>query len=141
MLNRPVCIISLWQSKLIEHGHMVVYVTNEAIKKNRSLLDGRWDKNDTKDAANVADLISQGKCNYYDLPRMPIRELRSLLLLRKRLKEAASQLPGAHPQQPGRTVLSGARQILESGRRRKPGHSALVFVSRENSIFGIRRLF
>jgi transposase len=73
--------------KLIEHGHMVVYVTNEAIKKNRSLLDGRWDKNDTKDAANVADLISQGKCNYYDLPGMPIRELRSLLLLRKRLKK------------------------------------------------------
>ena len=73
--------------QLIEHGHMVVYVTNEAIKKNRSLLDGRWDKNDTKDAANVADLISQGKCNYYDLPRMPVRELRSLLLLRKRLKK------------------------------------------------------
>ena len=73
--------------QLIEHGHMVVYVTNEAIKKNRSLLDGRWDKNDTKDAANVADLISQGKCNYYDLPGMPIRELRSLLLLRKRLKK------------------------------------------------------
>lgn len=72
--------------QLIERGHMVVYVTNEAIKKNRSLLDGRWDKNDTKDAANVADLIGQGKCNYYDLPRMPIRELRSLLLLRKRLK-------------------------------------------------------
>ena len=32
--------------QLIEHGHMVVYVTNEAIKKNRSLLDGRCDKND-----------------------------------------------------------------------------------------------
>ncbi len=73
--------------QLIVHGQTVVYVTNEAIKKNRSLLDGRWDKNDTKDAANVADLISQGKCNYYDLPRMPIRELRSLLLLRKRLKK------------------------------------------------------
>ncbi|NIQ65766.1 MAG: transposase, partial [Candidatus Aminicenantes bacterium] len=40
---------------LITHGHLVVYVTNEAIKKNRALLDGRWDKNDTKDAANAAD--------------------------------------------------------------------------------------
>ena len=51
---------------LIENGFLLVYVTNEAIKKNRVLLDGRWDKNDTKDAANVADLISQGKCQYYD---------------------------------------------------------------------------
>ena len=31
---------------LIEHGHLVVYATNEAIKNNRSLLNGRWDKND-----------------------------------------------------------------------------------------------
>ena len=28
----------------------------------RPLLDGRWDTNDTRDAANVADLVSQGKC-------------------------------------------------------------------------------
>jgi transposase len=72
---------------LINQGRLVVYVTNEAIKKNRSLLDGRWDKNDTKDSANVADMIAQGKCNFYDLPDMAIRDLRSLLLLRKRLKK------------------------------------------------------
>jgi transposase len=72
---------------LIEQRHLVVYVTNEAIKKNRSLLDGRWDKNDTKDSANVADLISQGKCQYYDLPDAKLRDLRNLLLLRKRLKK------------------------------------------------------
>lgn len=72
---------------LIKQGFGVVYVTNLAVKKNRDLLDGRWDKNDTKDAANVADLISQGKCQYYDLPDMPLRDLRSLLLLRKRLKK------------------------------------------------------
>jgi transposase len=72
---------------LIEQGHLVVYATNEAIKKNRSLLDGRWDKNDTKDSANVADLLSQGKCQYYDLPELRLRELRSLLLFRKRLKK------------------------------------------------------
>ena len=41
-------------AQLIEHGHMVVYVTNEAIKKNRSLLDGRWASNATKDSANLA---------------------------------------------------------------------------------------
>jgi transposase len=73
--------------QLIRRGHMLVYVTNEAIKKNRSLLDGRWDKNDPKDAANVADLISQGKCNYYDLPCARLQDVRRLLLLRKRLKK------------------------------------------------------
>jgi len=72
---------------LIQQGYLVVYVTNEAIKKNRSLLDGRWDKNDTKDCANVADLISQGKCQYYDLPDIELRDLRNLLLLRKRLRK------------------------------------------------------
>jgi transposase len=72
---------------LIENQYTVVYVTNEAIKKNRALLDGRWDKNDTKDAANVADLVIQGKCQYYDLPSMALRDVRSLLLLRKRLKK------------------------------------------------------
>jgi transposase len=72
---------------LIEQGHLVVYATNEAIKKNRSLLDGRWDKNDTKDSANVADLVAQGKCHYYDLPELRLRDLRSLLLYRRRLKK------------------------------------------------------
>lgn len=47
---------------LIKNGHAVVLVATDAVKKNRSLLDGRWDKNDKKDSAKVADLISQGKC-------------------------------------------------------------------------------
>jgi len=71
---------------LIQHDFMVVYATNEAIKKNRALLDGRWDKNDTKDAANVADLVSQAKCHYYDFPDTALRDVRSLLSLRRRLK-------------------------------------------------------
>jgi transposase len=75
---------------LIESDHLVVYVTNAAIKHNRSLLDGRWDRNDTKDSANVADLISQGKCHYYDLPDIDIRDIRSLLSLRARLKKSIS---------------------------------------------------
>jgi transposase len=53
---------------LINNDHPVVLVSNGAIKNNRELMDGRWDKNDTKDSANVADLISQGKFLYYDLP-------------------------------------------------------------------------
>jgi transposase len=71
---------------LIVMGYMVVYVTNNAIKKNRSLLDGRWDKNDTKDSANVADLVSRGKCHFYDYPDPHLRDIRNLLSLRKRLK-------------------------------------------------------
>jgi transposase len=82
---------SVYHKPLAEHligrGQLVVYATNEAIKKNRSLIDGRWDKHDTKDSANVADLVAQGKCQYYDLPERRLRDLRSLLLLRKRLKK------------------------------------------------------
>jgi transposase len=53
---------------LTEKGYLVVLVAGKAVKDNRELLDGRWDKNDTKDSANVADLISQGKCLFYENP-------------------------------------------------------------------------
>jgi transposase len=72
---------------LIRCGLDVVLVAGTAVKKNRELLDGRWDKNDTKDSANVADLISQGKFLYYDYPCMPLRNLRNLLSLKRRLKK------------------------------------------------------
>jgi len=72
---------------LIKCGHMVVLVSGVAVKRNRELLDGRWDKHDTKDSANVADLISQGKCLFYEHPPMALRELRSLLSLKRRLKK------------------------------------------------------
>jgi len=72
---------------LIKHAHTVVLVSGVAVKRNRELLDGRWDKHDTKDSANVADLISQGKCLFYEYPPMALRELRSLLSLKRRLKK------------------------------------------------------
>jgi len=72
---------------LIKGGHMVVLVSGVAVKRNRELLDGRWDKHDTKDSANVADLMSQGKCLFYEYPSMALRELRSLLSLKRRLKK------------------------------------------------------
>lgn len=72
---------------LIRCGHRVVLVSGVAVKRNRELLDGRWDKNDTKDSANVADLISQGKCLFYDYAPVLIRELRNLLSLKRRLKK------------------------------------------------------
>ena len=72
---------------LIKCARMVVLVSGVAVKRNRELLDGRWDKHDTKDSANVADLISQGKCLFYEYPPMPLRELRSLVSLKRRLKK------------------------------------------------------
>lgn len=72
---------------LIKGGHLVVLVSAAATAKNRDLLDGRWDKHDTKDSANVADLIAQGKCLYYDCPAEELHSLRGLLSLKRRLKK------------------------------------------------------
>jgi len=72
---------------LIKCGQMVVLVSAAAVKNNRQLLDGRWDKHDTKDSANVADLISQGKCLYYEYPDPRVRDIRNLLSLKRRLKK------------------------------------------------------
>ena len=77
---------------LIRCAFDVVLVSGVAVKRNRELLNGRWDKNDTKCAANVADLISQGKCLYYESPSTGIIELRELLSLRKRLKKEEHSL-------------------------------------------------
>ena len=77
---------------LIRCGCNLVLVTGSAVKHNRQLLDGRWDKHDTKDAANVADLISRARCLYYDLPSSKIDELRDLLSIRRRLKKEEHSL-------------------------------------------------
>ncbi|MDH4011697.1 MAG: IS110 family transposase [Desulfobacterales bacterium] len=77
---------------LIKCAHHVVLVTGKAVKNNRELLNGRWDKNDTKDAANIADLVSRGKFLYYDYPSGSISQLRQLLSLRRRLKREEHSL-------------------------------------------------
>jgi transposase len=71
---------------LITQGKTVVLVSGVTVKRNRESLDGRWDKHDVKDSANVADLISQGKCQYYEHPSAELRGLRGLLSLKRRLK-------------------------------------------------------
>ncbi len=80
-----------YHKPLAEHltkcGHMVVLVGGMAVKNNRQLLDGRRDKNDGKDAANVADLIAQGKCLFYEYPLMTLRNVRILITLKRRLKK------------------------------------------------------
>jgi transposase len=72
---------------LINLGRGVVLVSGVTVARNRESLDGRWDKHDGKDSANVADLISQGKCLYYEHPSAELRGLRGLLSLKKRLKK------------------------------------------------------
>jgi transposase len=72
---------------LISKGHLLVLVAGKAVRDNRELLNGRWDKNDTKDSANVTDLVCQGKCQFYEQPGARLDELRNLLSLRKRLKK------------------------------------------------------
>jgi transposase len=72
---------------LLKCGHMVVLISGAAVKNNRPLLDGRWDKHDTKDSANAADLICQGKFLYYEYPEPELQSLRNLLALQRRLKK------------------------------------------------------
>jgi transposase len=77
---------------LIQHNYLVVLVAGKAVKDNRELLDGRWDKNDTKDSANAADLVSQGKCQFYEQPDSVVIALRNLLVVRKELKKEEHKL-------------------------------------------------
>ena len=77
---------------LTEQGYLSVLVAGKAVKDNRELLDGRWDKNDTKDSANVADLVSQGKCLFYENPEADMLTLRSLLAVRRQLKKEEHRL-------------------------------------------------
>lgn len=76
--------LSSW---LLMRDQMLVLVSSKTIADNRQTLDGRWDKNDTKDSANVADLIAQGKCQFFEMPDARLVELRNLLSLRRRLKK------------------------------------------------------
>jgi transposase len=77
---------------LVECGFMVVLVSGASVKRNREIMDGRWDKNDPRDAANIADLISQGRCLFYEYPSQGIRDLRDLLSLRRRFKKEETRL-------------------------------------------------
>lgn len=77
---------------LICQGQNVVLISGKAVKDNRQLIDGRWDKNDIKDSANVADLIGQGKCQFFEHPDTSTLGLRNLLSLRKRLKKEEHSL-------------------------------------------------
>jgi len=73
------------------HGVDVVLVSNAVAHLNRRTQDGTWDKSDPKDAANLCDLLEQGKVLFYALPEGPFGELRTLVkLLRQARTERAA---------------------------------------------------
>src|ERR1700730_355481 len=72
---------------LINKEQQVVLDSPEAVKQNRPLLDGRWNKHDGKDCANIADLMCQGKCLFYEYLSFELRDLRNLLSLNRKLKK------------------------------------------------------
>ena len=76
-------------SYLIKNGYQVVGIFSVAAKENRKTLDGRWKKNDPRDAFNILDLVRQGKMFYYQ--EDPQREaLKDILKLRMKLSKALS---------------------------------------------------
>ena len=86
---------------LLDQGQLLVLVSSKSIADNRQTLDGRWDKNDTKDSANVADLLCQGKCQFYERVDGKLEQLRTLLLTRRRLKKGEYSAAHANPQRIG----------------------------------------
>jgi len=74
---------------LQRHNENVVLVSNVAVQRNRELLDGRWDKNDVNDSANVADLVGQGRCLFLERAGDDLLELRSILSRRGNLRKDA----------------------------------------------------
>lgn len=69
---------------LEQHGVDVVFVATSVAHYNRRTLEGTWDKNDPKDAANLCDLLERGRVCFYSLPEGPVADLRRLVrLLRK----------------------------------------------------------
>jgi len=76
---------------LLRQGAMLVGVSTVAAKENRKSLDGRWKKNDPKDAHNVADLVSQGKMFFYNQSPQ-VKTIKHLLKLRQRIAAELSAI-------------------------------------------------
>jgi transposase len=74
-------------------GADVVLVAPQVAHANRSTLDGTWDKNDPKDAANLCDLLERGRVLFYSVPDEPLASLRRVAhcLRRARVELAASK--------------------------------------------------
>ena len=70
---------------LEQKGVYVVMVASLVTKRNRDTLDLTWNKNDVKDAWNVADCLKQGKVIYYAYPNDPYGDMRRLMTIYSKL--------------------------------------------------------
>jgi len=71
---------------LVAQGADVVLVDNHVAHLNRRTLDRTWDKHDAKDAANLCDLLEQGKVLFYTQLAEPLASLRRLVRLLRRAR-------------------------------------------------------
>ncbi len=85
--HKPLC------EYLKNKGCFVVYVSTVAAKNNRKTTDnGRWGKNDSRDAYNVVDLMKQGKILFYRDENTQSMDIRKYLRLRHRLIKTKTAL-------------------------------------------------
>jgi len=74
-------------------GYFVTYVSSVAAKNNRkTIANGRWGKNDPRDAYNIVDLMRQGKILFYRDENTESTNIRKYLLLRQRLMKLKTSL-------------------------------------------------
>ena len=74
-------------------GYCVVYVSSVVAKNNRKTMDnGRWGKNDPKDALNITDLLAQGKILFYRDEHSPFADIRNYLRLRQQLMKTRTAM-------------------------------------------------
>lgn len=76
---------------LSQAGFFVVQVSSFVTKRNRDTLDLSWNKNDVKDARNVADCMKQGKILYYEDNRSVYGNIRRLMAVYNRLSKERGQ--------------------------------------------------
>lgn len=75
----------------LKQHFQVVGISTVIAHENRKTLDGRWKKNDPKDAYNIVDLIAQNKFFFYQQD-IYYESLRCLISLRDRLSKKLSSI-------------------------------------------------
>jgi transposase len=77
---------------LVEQGYDVVQVDSFVAKRQRELMTGSVDKNDSKDCVAIAFLMRQGFVQYYHLRGLEQENLVGLVHLNEHLKKRRTQL-------------------------------------------------
>lgn len=79
-------------SFLVEQGYDVVQVDSFVAKRQREIMTGSVDKNDSKDCVAIAFLMRQGFVQYYHLRGLAEESLAGLVHLNEHLKKRRTQL-------------------------------------------------